>query len=271
MKTIVNIESLRYKNIYFFFVLSTIFSSILSSQNLNLKIKGKDSLETLIIDSLSYAKKFNDVKSLNLELDSVIDKLQRKGFIECELVSTERKSDSVFLSKIYLKKKFYTIYIYIPKNSISSTLLNNVSDEVTPEYFVIPISKSEEALNYLNTEIANQGDPFSSFKLENISKRDNSNLKANLVLDSSKKRAINKIVIKGYEAFPRSFLKHFLKIKTKSDFNLIDVKEKIEGLNNLSFANQLKSPEVLFTKDSTTVYLYLDKSKSNSFVGFLGF
>ena len=37
------------------------------------------------------------------------------------------------------------------------------------------------------------------------------------------------------------------------------------------FANEIKSPEILFSKDSTTLYLYLEKTKSNAFDGFLGF
>src|SRR5690606_31730515 len=49
------------------------------------------------------------------------------------------------------------------------------------------------------------------------------------------------------------------------------IKEKTELLNNLRFANQAREPEVLFTGDSTLLYLYLTKVKSNTFDGFLGF
>ena len=35
--------------------------------------------------------------------------------------------------------------------------------------------------------------------------------------------------------------------------------------------SEIKKPEILFTKDSTIIYLYLKKEKSNSFEGFLGF
>ena len=39
----------------------------------------------------------------------------------------------------------------------------------------------------------------------------------------------------------------------------------------MPFVSQIKYPEVLLTKDSTKVYLYLEKRKNNSFDGFLGF
>ena len=46
--------------------------------------------------------------------------------------------------------------------------------------------------------------------------------------------------------------------------NLEQLNKKTKKLDNLIFANQTKPPEVLFTKDSTTVYLYLEKTKSNT-------
>ena len=45
----------------------------------------------------------------------------------------------------------------------------------------------------------------------------------------------------------------------------------MELLNQLPFAQQKRPSEVLFTKDSTSVYLYLEKIKSNRFDGFIGF
>ena len=62
-----------------------------------------------------------------------------------------------------------------------------------------------------------------------------------------------------------------MKLKTEKSFNLNTIKEKVELLEDLRFANKIKDPEVLFTKDSTTLYLYLEKTKTNNFDGFLGF
>ena len=47
--------------------------------------------------------------------------------------------------------------------------------------------------------------------------------------------------------------------------------EKNNALNSLGFVNSTKPPEILFKKDSTTVYLYLTKQKNNNFDGILGF
>lgn len=253
--------------ICFFLVLS----SKINAQNMHLKIEGSDDLETKVLDSLNYRKTFTEFKSLQDEIDSTQLRLQRIGYIENRIIETKKINDSSYVSKFDLKKKFYTIYIYYTKTALKAPELVPISDDVTSEYFSIPIEQTEFVLNYLNELIIEKGLPFASLKLIDLKKKDNDNLKAELFVSDTKKRTIDEIVIKGYEKFPRSFLKHFLRIKTNSDFNLNEVKTKSEQLDQIRFANQTRSPEVLFTKDSTTLYFYIEKSKSNSFDGFLGF
>ena len=105
----------------------------------------------------------------------------------------------------------------------------------------------------------------------NISKLNSSIITANLKIVTNQKRRIDKIIVKGYENFPKSYIKRFLKLKTGKSFNLNAIKEKVELLEDLRFASQIKDPEVLFTKDSTTLYLYVEKTRTNNFDGFLGF
>jgi len=107
--------------------------------------------------------------------------------------------------------------------------------------------------------------------LDNIRKEDSDLIKADLKIKTNQKRRIDKIVVKGYDKFPKSYLERFLKLKTGQSFNLNEIRKKTEGLQNLRFAKEVKSPEVLFTNDSTTLYIYTEKTKSNNFDGYLGF
>jgi hypothetical protein len=249
-----------------------LFSTEVNSQNLKLKISGENEFETKIIDSLNYLKTHNDYISIKNEIDSFQKILYKIGYIENNFSKIEKKNDSLFTAKVYLKKKYNTIYIYYDKTSIDTSVLNLISNTVFDGYFELPFNGVEKALNFINSKIAEDGFPFSKLQLSNIEIVDDSNLKADLLIESTKqKRIINNIVIKGYEKFPRSYLKHYLKIKSSQTFDLNIIKKKTDQLNDLRFANQVKSPEVLFSKDSTTLYIYLEKSKSNSFDGFLGF
>lgn len=84
-------------------------------------------------------------------------------------------------------------------------------------------------------------------------------------------RTIDEIVVKGYEKFPTSFIKHYLKLKPKQLLNIKTINRKTSDLDNLAFANQIREPELLFTQDSTSLYIYVEKANSNTFDGFLGF
>ncbi|GAA4887582.1 membrane protein [Flaviramulus aquimarinus] len=239
---------------------------------MQLKIDGYSEFETQVIDSLNYLKKHTDYASIKFELDSLQKTLFKIGYIENEIKNIKRLNDTSFYSQIHLKKKFKTIYIYYNKKDVDGSVLNAISDNVSDDYFELEFSKAENALNYINSKISGNGLPFSRLYLSNIKIRDKSNLEAHLIVESSEqKRIINDIIIKGYEKFPRSYLKHYLKIKPSQLFDLNKIQNKTEQLNSLSFANEIKSPEVLFSKDSTTLFLYLEKAKSNSFDGFLGF
>ena len=70
---------------------------------------------------------------------------------------------------------------------------------------------------------------------------------------------------------PKSYLKYYLGLKKEKLFNLEEIKQKTEIINTLPFAKQTRSPEVLFTNDSTELYVYIEKVKTNNFDGFLGF
>lgn len=256
---------------FLYLIIYILNSTFVNAQNLELEITGKDSIETTIIDSLSFKTKFIDYISLKKEIDLTYLKLQKKGYIESELISIDKNNDSVFAAKIHLNKKYNALYIYYDNKDINEKLLNEISNGITKDYFLIPISKSEETLNHLNNKVSENGSPFTSFQLKNITKRDDRDLQGELFISSTTKRVVDNIIVKGYEKFPKSFLKRFLKIKEKQPFNLTDIKQKTDGLKSLPFAKQLRDPEILFTKDSTTLFLYLEKRKSNTFDGYLGF
>ncbi|MFI1771768.1 POTRA domain-containing protein [Thalassobellus citreus] len=244
----------------------------MTSQNLKLKVKGNSDYETEIIDSLNYKKTHLDFNSIKHEVNSIQKKLYKIGYIENKRSLIEKINDSTFITQFQLKNKFDSLYIYYNKNSIDPQILNSISKNIFDDYFIINFNKAESVLNFINSKISNQGLPFSKLRLSNIEITKSNSLKAELIIESkTKERSISNIIIKGYEKFPHSYLKHYLKIKPNQPFNLNSIKRKTERLNDLKFANQIKAPEVLFSKDSTSLYIYLEKSKSNAFDGFLGF
>ncbi len=256
---------------FLYHIIYILFCAQSNAQNIELNYIGKTETETAILDSINSPILFKDYNSMVTQIDSTLNRLQNTGYIESELANLNRENDSLFIAKIHLNKKYNSIYIYYPTEQINKELLSEVSDNITSDFFEIPISKTIATINFLNKKSSEKGQPFISFQIKNISKRNNASLKGDLVIISSKRRLINNIVVKGYEKFPKSFLKRYLRIRADQELNLTQIKAKTNTLNNLLFAAEIKDPEILFTKDSTEIYLYLEKSKSNTFDGFLGF
>jgi hemolysin activation/secretion protein len=94
---------------------------------------------------------------------------------------------------------------------------------------------------------------------------------ADLQIYQSKKRTINNVIIKGYKNFPKSYIKNYFNIKNNTVFNQQKIKEISEGSKVLEFITEIKPPEILFTKDSTSIYIYLKKEQNNSFDGLMNF
>ncbi len=255
-------------------ILLFFFSSEIIGQELQLKITSIDSTKNAIIDSLSYSNRFKDYNSIKKEVDSFQIRLHTAGYINNKLVQFQKKNDSIFNVAFQLNNKYKYIQIKYSPEFINPSVINDITQNIknNDTLFTIPFNKTESILNYINEKLTENGYPFTKIKLSKIGIKDKNTLKASLiVLKNKTQRSLDKIILKGYEKFPKSFLKRYLKIKPEKTFNISSINKKIETLNNLKFANQIRPPEALFTKDSTILYIYVEKKQSNSFDGFLGF
>ncbi|NNL82863.1 MAG: hypothetical protein HKP28_05700 [Winogradskyella sp.] len=258
------------KTFFVFFLFISYFTVLdLNGQSLKLVIEGETKSATTTLDSIGYKTTFTNYRSIKNELNTLVDRYQKLGYIESTLESIKKNNDSTYLVNIRLGRHINHITIKVlPEINPLIKKLN--LKEVSANTYEVKISEVERLLNRLNIILTESGDPFTSVQLINITVNNNQ-LIADLVVRSNQLRYIDKVIIKGYEAFPKSFIKRFLKIKTGDLFDINKIKRKTRQLNDLSFANQIKEPEVLFSKDSTLLYLYLEKSKANNFDGFLGF
>ena len=258
------------KKYFIFAFILLLFVSKTYCQSLNLKVTAENDAKTKVIDSMGYKTSFENFNGITKELDTLKYKLNRLGYIDTRLDTLIRQNDTLFKVQFYLGSKINRIRV-IYDSIFDPSLLNFINHRKGDGFFELNINQLESSLNTLNSKIAEQGDPFSTLQLINVSKESPNLISADLKIVSNQKRRIDKIIVKGYEKFPKSFIKRFMKLKTGKTFNLNDIKDKVELLEDLRFANKLRDPEVLFTKDSTTLYLYLEKTRTNNFDGFLGF
>ncbi len=237
------------------------------AQNSYLKISGTSEFEDKIIDSIGYNKKHSNFKAVFEEVQLVSDKLMKQGYIETKLLRNFKANDSTFLFQIQLGNRTKFVHIYIGRNSPIKTLINFESKSDT---LIMKISETESFLNQNLGKLESNGYSFSKLKLVNFRKI-KKHLTAELVLETGNLRLLNDIVINGYDKFPKGHKKEVVRLHKNKTFNQENLKKIYSDFEKFRFVNQTKYPEILFTKDSTKVYVYLEKSKPNKFDGYIGF
>jgi hypothetical protein len=255
-----------------FFVLFFIIGTNCFSQNFQLKIIGSSASENKIIDSLIYSSNHANAKAIVDEVKSMSEKLSKIGYIEHQMFENTMKKDSSYVAKFSLGERIKSIHIYIGRNrEISNTLsLDKKKDSITLPYFEI-----ESFLNSTLHKLEQNGFALAKLKLIHIKKRTNC-LYAELQFESGQQRQLNAIVVKFGESnkknsFPEGHLKQINRKYHNSTFNQDVVRKIHDDFDKFGFVNQIKNPEILFTQDTTKVYVYLEKRKSNTFDGYLGF
>ena len=253
-----------------FIVLLALISATTFSQKLSLEVYSNVDEENNLLSAMNYNKNFNSDRELIKEVDKIVVNLQKSGFIKARIIKIQETKSDKYLAELSIKKKYKNIYV-LGLDSISLEGYENYVFIDKKNYLKIPITNTQDFFQKLNQFISVKGFPFNSAKFRNIESFDQHNLKAIIEINYEKERRVDKLVIKGYKKFPKSYLKHLSKYKIGDKFDIDDIQEKSELLNQLSFIRQTRKPEILFTNDSTIVYLYVEKEKKNSFDGFIGF
>lgn len=231
-------------------------------QGISLKILSNNSIENKIIDSLSYSRKHVNAKSLIIEVENFSNKLIQSGFLENELLESNKINDTLFEFTFRLGVQTKLIFVNVQKTSGYFSF--------TKDTLVLPLHKTSSFLNQKLDELEKNGFSLATVRLVDF-KKANNQLFATLQIETNKKRILDEIVINGYEKFPEGHKKNIQRLYSKKIFNKGNLNKIYKDFNSLRFINQTRYPEILFTEDSTKVYVYLEKSKSNRFDGYIGF
>lgn len=252
-------------------IIILIFSIKCNAQNFQLKVIGNNSLEEKIIDSLGYNSIVKNKKSIQLEINLLSQKLSEIGFVENRIDTISKKKDSCYIAKFNLGQKIKFIHIYIGEKSKLNKL---ISFDLKKDSIIVPYIEIESFLNQTMQKLEQKGFGLAKIKLINL-KQQNDFLKADLLFESDKERTLHSIILKydpTYKTkFPSGCYKQINKKYINKAFNQEVVKKINSDFEKFKFVSQIKYPEVLFKKDTTKVYVYLEKRKSNLFDGFIGF
>lgn len=240
------------------------------AQQISLSVTAEKNISKTIISDLEIPASFQDYSLLKAAVDAIPVTLQKRGYIESKLEVLQKTNDTTYHASFYFGKKYTYIKVYYSNAAFSKKELQEVASEITDTYFIIPFETAEAALQQLNEIKTARGDAFAKTQLQQISV-DGDELSANISLQTGESKTVDAIVVKGYDKFPKSFLKHYAGVRLGKAFSKQKIIEQNNIISNLGFVESIKAPETLFEKDSTTVYFYFEKQKNNLFDGVIGF
>lgn len=259
-------KSFRLKRIILLFVVILVAAST-SAQQFYLEATSAAGKERIILDSIGYIKVHPNAKSVVTETAALSAKLKKAGWLESEITENNKPNDSTFRYVFALGTNTKSLHIYIGKNIEAKAIAfpDAKSDTIT-----MPFRDAETFLTGTLGALERKGYSLAKLKLINL-KQYGSALFADLDTDIGKPRQVNDIVINGYDKFPEGHKKQIKRLYRNKTFNKETLDKIHADFEKFRFVSQTKYPEILFTQDTTKVYVYLEKSRPNRFDGFIGF
>jgi len=248
---------------YIYILFFGCFSYGIVGQNLELKITTKDSLQVHVLNKIVFKKKHNLEAGVYNEITNIHSNLKKEGFFVATL-DTIIKENEKYEAMFTLGKKTENLILILPQEFKKNTF-GQFNDSVR-----IKTKTFEKFTNLLLTNLDATGNSFSEISFTKPTLI-NDTLILNLKIIKSKSRTIDKVLVKGYDKFPKKFLKQFFKITKPTVFSKKKMKTVSQLTKSLDFIQEKKAPEVLFKKDSTHLYLFLDKLETSSFDGIINF
>ena len=220
-------------------------------------------------ESEKKTKKYKSYKDLILAIEDTLVLIKKQGFYDAKVNSLIRKDS--FNYEVILNKNQMVEYIEISNKSAFDENVVKILNKYTENGKLIRFKQIESITKEITEILSKGGYPFGEVGFINYELVNPTTIKLEMEIQYGSKRNIDKVIVKGYENFPKNFIKNIFK---PGKSNSLDVDKALSLANKIDktgFARNIKDPEILFTKDSSALYLYIEKIKRNTFDGFLSF
>ncbi len=237
-------------------------------QNITYKISGHTPSDQSTLESLF---KTNDSTNLNTKnLSYFKERLNYEGYFNYDI---NEKSLNDSITNIEIKLNHIIKIIKVPKEVIpyeTYELLNLTYLKIQKNYLLIDIKQLRNFISELNNFYSSNGFPFNCVQFKpNFTIKDT--IYSNLEIKTNDLRIIDNVIIKGYEKFPKNFIRNYIGIRKNRPVNLISLKKIDTLINELDFVSTSRPSQLLFTDTKSELYLNLKKQNVNEFDGFIGF
>ena len=244
------------------FIKFLLVTSFIYSQGYNLKFINES-------ESNMRVKIFDNYKDLVLSVEDTLISLKKRGNLEAEVKSFIMVDSLNY--EVLINKNQKIKYVKISNLSDLDNDVLNILNVYKLDNGLVKFEEIDEILSKISKNLSRKGFPFATLAFKNHDLITSLTLESDLLIDYGDKRFLDKVVVKGYEDFPKNFKKNIFKLKKDKLLDLEQALDKSKLINRTKFARNSRDPEILFTKDSTSLFLYLEKIRKNSFDGFISF
>jgi len=247
-----------------FIILFFLFSFSGFSQTY-LYIIGTNEASEKVISKLKYKNKLADSLAVENELKTVFASLRDGGYLTAA-ADKNYKTDSLNV-KLNIGNK-YEITNLSPGNA-DVFMLGEIGWQTNDFNQAWPLKKTVRLINEILEYYENNGYPFIRLKLDSTDIQSDS-LYAALNINPGPYRQTDSIIVKSETKIPIGYVRYHLGLKRGKPYNEEHLHNIKNAANNEGTFGVSRSPQVLFQKQKTTVFVYLDKQNSNRISGIAG-
>ena len=248
---------------YIYILFLSCFSHLTFGQKNELILVAKDTIQNRIVSEIYLTKKHLQKKDALDEIDRILQRVKKRGFFTARIDSIS-KTNKELIAYLDLGKKINEIIIVTKKDNTNGIIDSGINS------IKIKTREFSDLTNQLLEQIDRKGNSFSEITYVNPLLK-NDTLFLEMKISNSSSRKIDKVITRGYEDFPKKFISKYFLINKNTIFSKQKLNQVSALSNKLDFIKEKKAPEVLFKKDSTHLYLFLDKIGTSSFDGLVNF
>lgn len=209
----------------------------------------------------------------------LIDNHTGQKFLRKDSLSAVAFLDSLATNNFYftkikdIKKESSQIKIIFDKGKNFNQTVVHFSEEITNDFNInntLKINNLDSLKQKINQFYAERGFSFNRVKTKYLGTKNNIP-EVEISILKGAPRTINGFVLKNQMKIPKQFIKNLEKKYIGKIYNDKIINKIYQYLKNNHFIQLEKPPQTLFTKDSTQIFLFLQKKKSHIFDGIIGF
>ena len=214
-------------------------------------------------------KKFNNYSELILSIDDSLSSIKKQGYFGAK-VDSFLKLDSLNYQVSISKNQKVKYVDILNKDEFDENILK-ILNNYSLENGLVKFEKIDSVAKEISEILSELGYPFSEISFKNLESINPLVISLEIDINYGTKRNIDKVVVQGYENFPKNFINNIFKPGKNKSLDVDKALAQSNLIDKSRFARNKRNPEILFTKDSTALYLYIEKIRRNSFDGFISF